>query len=255
MKNRNTDILFTVITVVKNRETDIINNILSVSEQSISNSIEHLLIDGKSTDLTLKKIKDTPSNAQKKVISELDSGIYDALNKGFGLARGRYIAVLHSDDIFKDEKVLEDVYNTFTATGAEIVYTNVEVYDRQGLYRGQVKPAPRVNNKGYPAQIPHMGMFLSREAAHHISPPFDTEYLISADLKHQLLLVKRFENQAVYLDRCSVMFLLGGYSTSSFGNYLRGLLESRKIWNEINGNGGLIWVMSKLVSRIKRRFL
>ena len=91
--------LITIITCTYNSEKTIADCVRSVKNQSYKN-IEHLIIDGLSKDSTLEIIQDV--NDRCKIISEIDNGIYDALNKGILSASGEIIGFLHSDDVFKN---------------------------------------------------------------------------------------------------------------------------------------------------------
>ena len=87
-----------IITVTKNSEEFIERNILSIIDQSYKN-YEHIIIDGNSSDKTMKivnKYKDKIS----KIISENDDGLYDAMNKGIANVTGDIIGILNSDDYF-----------------------------------------------------------------------------------------------------------------------------------------------------------
>jgi len=86
----------TIITAVYNRSATIGQAIESVAAQSYDN-IEHLVIDGASSDETLLEVQ-KHSHAHIRVISEPDKGIYDALNKGMIIATGDVIGLMHSDD-------------------------------------------------------------------------------------------------------------------------------------------------------------
>ena len=77
----------------------------SIANQSYSN-IEHIIIDGKSTDDTLAIVAKFPHVS--KVISEPDKGLYDAMNKGIALAKGTVIGILNADDLYADNKVIEN---------------------------------------------------------------------------------------------------------------------------------------------------
>ena len=80
---------FSIITVVRNGENTIEKTIKSVANQTFK-EFEHILIDGKSTDKTLDKIKKYKKNLSK-IVSEKDKGIYDAFNKGMKLSSGEFI--------------------------------------------------------------------------------------------------------------------------------------------------------------------
>ena len=88
--------LFTIITVVLNQEKYLETAIQSLLKQKINN-YEYILIDGGSTDNTLKIIRKY-NNKISYWVSKKDKGIYDAFNKGMLLAKGKYIGILNSDD-------------------------------------------------------------------------------------------------------------------------------------------------------------
>jgi glycosyltransferase len=82
---------------------------------------ELIVVDGASTDGTLDVLK----GVQKHLsffISEPDSGIYDALNKGIIQATGDFVGILHSDDLLADEMVLEKIANCFSQNKADAIY-------------------------------------------------------------------------------------------------------------------------------------
>ena len=96
-----------VITVVKNGEKVIKNCMESVKKQNAKN-IEHIIIDGKSGDNTVQIIKNNLM-PYTKFISELDTGLYDAMNKGLKMAKGEFIHFLNADDLYFESKSLKKV--------------------------------------------------------------------------------------------------------------------------------------------------
>ena len=93
-----------IITATFNNEDSIKDTIKSVYTQTYKN-IEHIIIDGNSSDNTIQIIKKYQDKFAK-IISEPDKGIYDALNKGIKNASGDLIAFLHGDDIYADIKII-----------------------------------------------------------------------------------------------------------------------------------------------------
>ena len=93
-----------IVTVVYNNVTTIEDTILSVASQTHPN-IEHIIVDGASTDGTLAIIKKHQDKITK-TISEPDHGLYDAMNKGIRLATGDVVGMLNSDDIYFDNSVI-----------------------------------------------------------------------------------------------------------------------------------------------------
>ena len=96
-----------VITVCLNSEKTIENTIRSVITQKY-NEIEYIVIDGESKDKTIELINKY-KHSITKLISEKDSGIYSAINKGLKLATGDVISILHADDFYADENVLAKI--------------------------------------------------------------------------------------------------------------------------------------------------
>ena len=115
---------FSIITVTKNNKTGLLRAIECVRNQTYK-SIEHIIVDGGSDDGTAEILKQIQDKAQKdslltnnyllRTISEADSGIYDAINKGIKMATGDVIGLLHSDDLYAYENVLEKYASVFNA--------------------------------------------------------------------------------------------------------------------------------------------
>lgn len=101
MIGKDKPIKISIITAVLNRADKIGNAIESVHKQ-FNDTMEHIIIDGGSTDGTLEVLKKYP---HLKVISESDNGIYDAWNKGIHIASGEFITFLNSDDMWRDNSI------------------------------------------------------------------------------------------------------------------------------------------------------
>lgn len=120
----NTSIRITVITVCKNAEECIANTMQSVISQTYSN-MEYIVIDGASTDNTICIIQKAAEQFPIKFISEPDSGIYDAMNKGIRLAAGDYIHFLNAGDSFAADSVLSEVVSEIKKKPADIYYGSI----------------------------------------------------------------------------------------------------------------------------------
>ena len=116
-----------IITVVYNNVEFVGETITSVLSQDYP-SIEYIIIDGGSTDGTLAVIEEYRDRISV-VVSETDKGIYDALNKGIGLASGETIAILHSEDLYCDEQVVSDMVRIMTETGSEFCFSDMVIVD------------------------------------------------------------------------------------------------------------------------------
>lgn len=120
MKN----MLITIITVCKNAEEVINDTLESVFSQTYP-FIEYIIIDGGSTDNTLNIIKRAAQQFQIKYVSEPDKGIYDAMNKGIGLATGDYIYFLNAGDTLVENDIINKVVDKVTGKSDGIFYGNV----------------------------------------------------------------------------------------------------------------------------------
>lgn len=121
--------LITIITVTYNAESVIEKTLDSLRHQTFQD-FEHLVIDGKSYDTTIKKIVET-NLPQTFLISEPDRGLYDAMNKGLGLAKGKYLLFLNAGDSFHSEDTLMH-YALAALRDKDIIYGDTIVVDKQG---------------------------------------------------------------------------------------------------------------------------
>ncbi len=117
--------LVTIVTATYNlikqgRKNWFIQNLESVRSQTYSN-IEHIIIDGASTDGTLEILEEYQNKGWIKYYSEPDTGIYDAMNKGILKARGKYIVFLNSDDFYCEKHAVEWLVMKAEETDADAV--------------------------------------------------------------------------------------------------------------------------------------
>ena len=107
-----------IITLTYNSEKAILRCLQSIHSQSYKN-IEHIIIDGKSTDNTIQIINE--HSAKSILISEKDAGIYDAWNKGMKLATGDIVGTVMSDDYLKNEHSIQSIVEAFQKENCDIV--------------------------------------------------------------------------------------------------------------------------------------
>jgi glycosyltransferase involved in cell wall biosynthesis len=237
-----------VVTITMNSARTLQDCINSVANQSYKD-IEYIVIDGASEDDTLQII----SNNLKRVdifVTEQDEGIYDALNKGFKMANGDIIGILHSDDYYYENSVLDRVAKEFEDPAVDYVYGDIQMINDQGHQVRYWRAGVLKNGKISSTQIPHPSIFLSKKLLQKLSPPFDSSYRISADLKQQLIFANILNSKGVYIPLPLVKMRIGGTSTKSFRAYIDGWRESRRAWNEVSGSGGGLYVIKKVFSKI-----
>ena len=199
----------TVITVVFNGERFIERTLRSVQAQR-GVALEHLIIDGASKDGTLT-IVDRLKNASTVVVSERDSGIYDAMNKGMAKARGTFVIFMNAGDEFADELALSRAMDG--NVNADFIYGNTLIVDESGSVLGdrRLSPPPQLTWRSFNHGmcVSHQSMLVRRTLA----VPFDLRYKISADIDWTIRVLKQCQvivNANAYIAR----FLEGGVSAS-----------------------------------------
>ncbi len=164
-----------IITICKDNLDGIKKTIKSVDEQ-ISKRFEHIVIDGDSTDGTKEYVFDNPKS-YRKVISEPDSGISNAFNKGLCLASGKYVVFLNSGDTFTDNLVIEEVFNDINNDG-------IDIYTYVGMIGGHTVPekteAKYAEEYWTLGKLPHQATFVRRDVFDRIGT-FDESLRLRMD--------------------------------------------------------------------------
>jgi glycosyltransferase involved in cell wall biosynthesis len=205
----------TVITVVKDNMIGLKKTIESIRSQDYKN-IEHIIVDGLSTDGTLDVISEM-RDENTRVISERDSGIYDAINKGIKISTGKVIGVLHSGDIYASKNILSRVAEKFLTKNLEAVFADVEYVDNFGAIRREYssKYFSKINLK-YGIIMAHTSLFLSKELYIKFGT-YNKNYKIAGDFE---LISKIFSNDIIfeYDEIVYIKMILGGISNKSLWN-------------------------------------
>lgn len=237
-----------VVTVCRNSAETIEDTLRSVARQSHPD-IEHVVIDGKSTDGTMA-IVERHRDSVAHAVSEPDRGIYDAMNKGLAAATGEVVGYLNADDCYASDDAIAAVAEAFAATGCDYVYGDLEMVDAAGRV-ARVWNTPPIGSAGITGtQIPHPSFFVRRAVLQSFAPAFDPGYRICADLKQQLIIVNRLRARGTRVARTLVRMRLGGRSTSTLANYLLSWRESRRAWNEVMGHGGAWYTLRKVLWKL-----
>lgn len=195
--------------------------IRSVQSQNYS-SVEHLIIDGSSTDGTVESINLLSLN-NTVLISEPDEGIYDALNKGLAIASGEIIGLLHSDDLFADQNILTEIAKVFSDPMIEMVYGDLDYVDRLDVdrtirrWRSETFTSKSIGRGWMP---PHPTLFIRRSLLEGMDK-YDLAHRISADYDLIIRLFAKKRNNSVYLPKVLVKMRVGGESNKSMRAILR----------------------------------
>ena len=177
--------LVSIVTPVLDRVSTIEACLASVSVQSYSN-VEHIIIDGESTDGTLEILSSRASTGSLRVISEKDSGMYDAINKGLHLANGEILAYLNSDDLYLPWSV--EVGVSALLEGHDLVYGDLALFTRDvkgsHCYPQFYRPFD-LNHYTHFATLAQPTVFWHRHLTQAIGD-FDTSYNLLGDCEYWL---------------------------------------------------------------------
>jgi glycosyltransferase involved in cell wall biosynthesis len=222
--------LFSIITVTYNAESTISPTMLSVAEQSCT-LYEHIIMDGASTDSTVKIANKLASN--KTIIhSAPDNGIYDAMNKGMDIATGDYLIFLNAGDRFHSPDTLQELADAIMANDYPgIVYGQTQLVDINNNYIGpRHLTAPDIltfDSFKHGMLVCHQAFTVLRKVA----PRYDTRWRLSADYEWCIRCLKR-SRRNVYTHSTTINYLSEGMTTK----YRRkSLIERYKIMSHYYG--------------------
>ncbi len=240
-----------IITAVYNRAECISNAVQSLQNQSWPN-VEHIIIDGASTDGTLRVLH-KHLDEQTVLISEPDEGIYDALNKGLKHATGEVVGLMHSDDFYADRFVLEDVAKAFSDPLVDAVYGDLDYVsndDASVIVRHWSSGEYKLEKLKRGWMPPHPTLFLRRRVIDSWGG-FDKKLKISADYDAILRYFYHGKIKPLYIPRVLVKMRLGGESNSSL---VKIWLKTREDYIALRRNrvGGIWAVLNKNVRKLSQ---
>lgn len=204
-----------IITAVLNAEETIKDTIESIASQSYTD-VEHIVVDGASTDRTLEIIHRYQDHITWH--SEPDHGIYDAMNKGVALATGDVIGFLNADDVYADGAVLERVAKEFANSDVDACYGDLVFVDPRNIKKivryyscKHFSPA-KIAGGWMPA---HPSLFF-RKSVYEKYGPFKEDYKIAGDYEFVARVFGKYQITSSYIPSILVKMRTGGMSTRSW---------------------------------------
>jgi len=234
-----------IITACYNRAATIAQAIRSVASQRYRD-IEHIVVDGGSTDGTLEAIAAHRSSIAR-LIPGPDRGIYDALNKGVAACTGDVVAFLHSDDFYADEEVIGTVVGEMRAGALQVLYGDV-AYVRPDAPERVVRVFS--SRRFRPSRIAwgwvpaHPALFVSRALFERFGP-FKTDYQIAGDFEFIARIFTRGTPRHAYLPKVLVRMRIGGISTRGWRSTLLGNREILRACRENGIRTNYLKILSK----------
>lgn len=231
--------LITIATVTYNAEPTIERTLQSVEEQTYPR-IEHLIIDGCSTDHTMGHIQRyVERNGERphliRVVREPDNGLYDAMNKGIALASGDYLVFLNAGDRLHEASTIEQIVDK---TGWQrdranfaVLYGETDLVDGEGrfLRHRRLQAPERLTSKSFlqGMLVCHQSFYVRTDIAR--TEPYDLRYRYSADYDWCIRIMKRAERRRLrFLNTELILtdYLSEGLTTK---NHRRSLLERLRL--------------------------
>jgi glycosyltransferase len=208
---------FSLITVCFNSEEYISHALGSVQKQSYKN-IEHIIIDGNSSDHTIELIHSLRIK-NSRVVSEPDESLYDAMNKGLHLATGDIIGFLNSDDLLADDNIIEVIESVFASNPAvDIVYGDINIVTPTfRIARGWI--SGKFDRSSLPfGWMPGQPSFYFKRTLLENVGFFNLKYKIASDYDFMLRCLLQPNICVHYLRMVTTIMRLGGVSNSGVKN-------------------------------------
>lgn len=200
-------ITFSIVTITYNADNVLGKTVDSVFSQTYPH-VEHVIIDGASTDDTLKVAQDymqrsyAASNGHEiRIVSEPDNGLYDAMNKGLRQVSGDYVLFLNAGDFFPDSEVLSNIARNVGLEGVSreklpvVLYGNTDIVDNDGRFLRHRRLQPPANlswrSFRHGMLVCHQAFYARLDIAKTV--PYDCRYRFSADVDWCIRIMKEAE--------------------------------------------------------------
>ena len=242
-----------IITATFNSSESLKSCIDSVVMQDYS-SIEYIIIDGKSSDSTTEIVKNYQATySYIKMVSENDSGIYDALNKGLALATGDVIGFLHSDDLFPSNTIISELATKINDNNLDGIYGDLQYVTKENTNKiiriwKSCDFRPELLKKGW---MPAHPTLIIKKQVYLKHGFFNKSYKISADYDFMLRIFKDSNLKFGYLPKVVTKMRVGGVSNRSIKNIIKKTKEDYRAVRS-NNIGGCFTILQKNTSKIKQ---
>jgi glycosyltransferase involved in cell wall biosynthesis len=242
-----------IITVTLNSASTISDCLASVKIQKY-NHIEHIIVDGSSTDQTLSLLKSNIAQIAV-LISEPDKGIYDAMNKGLKIATGEIIGFLNSDDFYANSEVIYKVAKEFESDSlldicyADLIYVDNLDSSKTVRYVKSSKFEHGLFSRGW---CPPHPTFFVRRSVYEKFGNFDLNYQIASDFDLMMRFLEIYKIKSRYISEVWVKMRMGGISNKSLKNIW---LQNKEILNSFSKNNLSVNLIRFLIHKIINRSL
>lgn len=239
-----------IITVSLNSSKTILETINSVNNQTY-HDIEHLFIDGDSSDNTIDTIR-TYSKRSNVIISEKDSGIYNAINKGLRHAKGEIVGFLNADDTLDNQTIISQIVANFNSD-VDCIYGNIVFVNQQN------KVVRKWSSKEFKAGLfqyswtPAHPTFYCRNSIYKRYGGYREDFLIASDVDLMFRFLEIHKIKSLFINQNLVRMKIGGVSTKSLSSTILITKEVFITFKENDFNYSVVvYVISKIFKALKQ---
>ena len=238
-----------IITTTYNDSAALKKTIEQIKAQDYPN-IEYIIVDGASKDDTMDVIMEAKAHFGDRLIwmSEKDSGIYDAINKGLKLATGDYIGLCF--DQFAGTDVISKMVAIMEKEGTDGVHGDLNYMDGEKIVRKWRQGQGNIRTGWMPG---HPTLYLKKEV-YDTYGLYKTDYRISADYEFMIRILKDNKVKLSYIPEVLIKMAHGGTSTNSLGAYLEGMKEGHRALKENGVKFAFVTDMLRVL-RVLRQFV
>jgi glycosyltransferase involved in cell wall biosynthesis len=244
-----------IITVCHNSAKTIGDTLRSVRTQTCGD-VEHIIVDGKSHDNTLGVVA-TEGAHVAKIVSEEDSGIYDAMNKGISMATGEIIGFINADDYYSSPDVLKYIAKAFADSNIDACYGDL-CYVKQNDISTTVrywKSSEFIQRSFEKGWCPPHPTFFARRGVYERCGKFDLSYKIAADVELMMRFMEVNKIRVKYLPNVLVKMRMGGTTNRNLTNVLKQNKEILRALKQHGLQSSIVRLIgSKLFSRGRQFF-
>lgn len=242
--------LVSIITISYNSADTIQETINSVNSQSYSH-IEHIFIDGISSDNTLEIINNS-STRTSTLISEKDFGIYNAMNKGLNYAKGEIIGFLNSDDKLHDKETIKNIVAEF-GSDIDCVYGDLVFVNFKNKIVRKWKSRKFKSGLFRYSWTPAHPTFYCRKSIYDKLGGYREDFSIAADVDLMFRFLEIYKIKSYYLNQIIVQMKMGGVSTRSLKSTFIISKEVFTVFKSYNYRSSkIIYLIGKVFKALKQ---
>ena len=253
--------LITIATVTYNADAVLERTFRSVEAQAYPR-IEHLIVDGGSTDHTLSLVRQyVERNAQPqhniRIVSESDKGLYDAMNKAIGLCEGDYIVFLNAGDKLHANSTIEELVKKIDwehrGANPAIVYGETDLVDSEGnfLRHRRLQAPEKLTAQSFlnGMLVCHQSFYVRTDLAKQVK--YNLDYRFSADFDWCIRLLQRAERRRMRIVNTHLIltdYLNEGLTTKNHRKSLKERFSIMKLhYGSLRAIGAHVWFVFRSV--------